>query len=105
MKALSREQRRTLTTVGALTLLRGRSPTLAELAHCLGCSRASAHERLFYLEKKGLWSARAWAPTSKAFELVRASVDSALAETLPLLGKGPAKNQRRLPSGVIPVAG
>jgi len=50
------EQRRTVSTVACLTLLRGHSPSLTEIAEVLHVSKEAVFYRLHWLEKKGLWS-------------------------------------------------
>jgi Mn-dependent DtxR family transcriptional regulator len=48
-------QKRALSAIACLTLLRGRVPTLGELAEVLQISKPAACDRLHWLEKKGLW--------------------------------------------------
>lgn len=93
MRDLSPEQRRTLTVVACLTLLHERMPTLQEIARALGCSRPAVHYRLFYLEKKGLWSAKSWGITDAGLLETHTAVSRALAE-LRRLERGPARSGR-----------
>jgi Mn-dependent DtxR family transcriptional regulator len=48
-------QRHALSVIAWMTLLQGRAPTLGELAQELQIQKPSVFERLYWLEKKGLW--------------------------------------------------
>lgn len=85
MRDISEQQCRTLTIVACLTLLRGESPTMAELAGVLGCSRQAAQCRLHYLEKKGYWRSSGKRDergrlTGAGLDATRPLVDRALAD-------------------------
>lgn len=79
-RGITTEQRRTLRIVTGLTLLQGRTPSLGDIADALHIRKPTAHERLYWLEKKGLWCSRSRSVTPPGLTLVLA--------TLPL-GEGP----------------
>jgi Mn-dependent DtxR family transcriptional regulator len=64
VRGVTPAQKRTLQIVTGLALLQGRAPSLGEIADALHIRKPTAHERLYWLEKKGLWCSRSRAVTS-----------------------------------------
>ena len=58
MRGVTPAQKRTLQIVTGLALLLGRTPSLGEIADALRIRKPTAHERLYWLEKKSLWCSR-----------------------------------------------
>jgi DNA-binding MarR family transcriptional regulator len=76
-RRVTETQRQALSALACLQLLRGRAPTLGELAEVLQVSKPAAFYRLHWLEKKGLWQRSGRAITQAGLLSALGLVDTA----------------------------